>query len=406
MALNFPSNPSDGDIYENFSYDATAGVWRRIPSISTINSFDDVLVDTPLDGQALVYDETSGDWINGDVATEVYDVNSTSNGYFALPSGTDVQRPANPVNGNVRFNSESGEPEWYSGELETWFKFREQPSLAFDLQYLVIAGGGGAGGCETNYSGGNWWGGGGGAGGYRSSINGESSGGGSTAESYFSADLNSEYTVSVGAGGPGGPAAANVGNNGTPGSTSSFDSISSTGGGYGGGGSGVLPAGNGGTGGSGGGGGSAYQPAGGSAGSGGLGTTAQGYAGIEGVDSVSPYSSGGGGGAGSSPASTGRYRGDGLASTVTGSSVTRAIGGYGGTSNAANTNGPNNSGNGGDTASVNNGSGKSGGSGVVILKYPSAYTLNVGAGLTSTTFTIGDYKVTQFTAGSDTVTFS
>ena len=47
-----------------------------------------------------------------------------------------------------------------------------------------------------------------------------------------------------------------------------------------------------------------------------------------------------------------------------------------------------------------------GGSGVVILRYPAGNTINVGSGLTSSTATDGDFKVTTFTAGTDTITFS
>jgi hypothetical protein len=43
---------------------------------------------------------------------------------------------------------------------------------------------------------------------------------------------------------------------------------------------------------------------------------------------------------------------------------------------------------------------------VVILRYPAANSLTIGAGLTSTTSTVGSDKVTIFTAGSDTISFS
>ena len=48
-----------------------------------------------------------------------------------------------------------------------------------------------------------------------------------------------------------------------------------------------------------------------------------------------------------------------------------------------------------------------GGSGVVILKYPDTATLSIGNGLTSTTDnSVAGYKITIFTAGTDTVSFS
>jgi hypothetical protein len=47
--------------------------------------------------------------------------------------------------------------------------------------------------------------------------------------------------------------------------------------------------------------------------------------------------------------------------------------------------------------------GANGGSGVVIMKYSKSQVLKIGAGLTSSTVVSGDFKVTTFTAGTDTV---
>jgi hypothetical protein len=48
-----------------------------------------------------------------------------------------------------------------------------------------------------------------------------------------------------------------------------------------------------------------------------------------------------------------------------------------------------------------------GGSGVVILKYPDAYTITIGAGLTgSTPSPSGGFKVTTITAGTGNVSFA
>jgi hypothetical protein len=50
--------------------------------------------------------------------------------------------------------------------------------------------------------------------------------------------------------------------------------------------------------------------------------------------------------------------------------------------------------------------GGNGGSGVVILRYPSGYTItNPGGGLTFTTAIDGNFKVTTFTAGTGNITF-
>jgi len=61
---------------------------------------------------------------------------------------------------------------------------------------------------------------------------------------------------------------------------------------------------------------------------------------------------------------------------------------------------------GGHYVSGSNKPGASGGSGTVILRYPNTYTISVGAGLTSSTTTDGSDKITTFTAGTDTISFS
>ena len=50
--------------------------------------------------------------------------------------------------------------------------------------------------------------------------------------------------------------------------------------------------------------------------------------------------------------------------------------------------------------------GGNGGSGIVILKYPSAYTITIGAGLTGTTYTSGSDKYTKITAGTGNVSWA
>jgi hypothetical protein len=65
-----------------------------------------------------------------------------------------------------------------------------------------------------------------------------------------------------------------------------------------------------------------------------------------------------------------------------------------------------NTGGGGGGSAFNAATGANGGSGVVIIRYPSANTVTVGAGLTATTSTVGANKVTIFTAGTGTISFS
>jgi hypothetical protein len=91
---------------------------------------------------------------------------------------------------------------------------------------------------------------------------------------------------------------------------------------------------------------------------------------------------------------------------------TAGTGGTGGgangkTADAAGNNATANTGGGGGAASGSN-TGGNGGSGVVILKYPSNYTATFSGGVTQTTTTSGNHKISTITAAgvSDTVSFA
>jgi hypothetical protein len=95
-----------------------------------------------------------------------------------------------------------------------------------------------------------------------------------------------------------------------------------------------------------------------------------------------------------------------LSSSITGTAVTRALGGRGTATVGA---GDANTGNGADAINSTTGgsfTGRNGGSGVVILRYPDTFTITIGAGLTGSTATLGTDKVTTFTAGTGTVSFA
>ena len=285
------------------------------------------------------------------------------------------------------------------------------------VDYLVVAGGA---------SGGSEYGGGGGAGGLRSTVT--ATGGGGTLETAPTLTVSTNYSVQVGAGG-----ASFTGDNtaiaGNDGSNSVFSTITSIGGGGGGAryGSSVAPR----SGGSGGGAGdnnSGVQHA------GAAGTANQGYAG-GGIGSTGNrlYRGHGGGGAGAvggnSASPTNGDGGVGVAVAITGSSVFYAGGGGGGEHSGGASGGAGGNGGGGAGAyggigavsgTANRGGGGggggdatgaatitgAGGSGVVILRYPSGYTITIGAGLTGSTSTDGSDKVTTITAGSGNVSWA
>lgn len=218
------------------------------------------------------------------------------------------------------------------------------------LEYLVIAGG--EGGEGTPGPGGN-------AGQYR------------TASSY-NIQRDFAYAVTVGAGGSAGAGA---------GSNSIFNDITSTGG----------------TGSAG--------PQGGGNGASGTSSNKDGAAGLSSSITGSAVFRGGGGGAGGTS-------GNSVSSAGSGGQGGGGNGGQGGVGQ----NGTASTGGGGgggsrfwayyDTDPNINYSAGSGGSGVVIIKYSSALTPTISAGLTSSTATSGAHKITTFTAGTGTITWS
>ena len=387
ITVTLPSSPSAGDEIHLVDYAGTADTNAiTVTSSNKINSTtDDYAISYERGGVSLVYSDSTQGWIA------------------------------------------------YNATNETSTALAQE--LIFDVDFLVV-GGAGAGGSHV--------GGGGGAGGLRTSY-GSNSGGGASAESAITISTLGSYTVTVGAGGASGTTPSN-------GTNSTFATVTSTGGGRGASRDGTAS----GTGGSGGGG-----AAGNTAAS--SGTSNQGYAGGNGAGGnlTSNQASGGGGGASAAgtaaTAGPNNYQsgqsqsgdgGDGLSVTIlntsnattasvgevsgsniyysggggggdwSGSSATDGDGGLGGGKSYGATAGNEANGTAGTANTGGGGSGtgylygnqsnaaNSGGSGVVILRYSNIYNITAGSGLTHQTFTESSDKVTVFTAGTGTISFS
>ena len=270
-------------------------------------------------------------------------------------------------------------------------------ALSYSADMLVVAGGGGGGYDD---------GGAGGAGGYRTSTQNLSPG--------------TVYTVTVGDGGTGSAPGGTQGSNAVV-SGSGLTTITSTGGGEGG-----QPTAAGGDGGSGGGGGSASSGPGGSGGPGNTPSTSPAQGTNGGAGGSSPRTAGGGGGATDAGNTDGTgHGGNGAASSITGSSVTRA-GGGGGSTRAGSSAEPGGSGGGGNggvdtpAAGATNGTantgggggggsgndpkeGGSGGKGVVIISVPDAdYSSTTTGSPTVATGVSGKTVMTFNSSGSYT----
>ena len=371
ITVTLPSGPTTGDEVSIVDYAGTADTNNIIiTSSDNINgSSNDVLIDYERGGVSMVYADATQGWIAYNAANETA---------TAL----------------------------------------EPPTVLVD--YLVVAGGGGGISLTA---------GGGGAGGLRTSYTNSSSLNGHN-ESTLTLTTGTNYTVTVGPGGSG-TSSFSSGNNGT---ASVFHDKTSTGGGYGGARSYFGPS----SGGSGGGGASDSNTTRNTGAAAVTSPVTQGFAGGDGADGGT-YQGGGGGGA--AAVGTRPNGGAGLAvniinttnattssvGEVSGSDVYFAGGGGAGANSGAGSGGigggangsttwtlqnatANTGGGGGSGATTGTLSGGNGGSGVVILRYPDAYTISETTSpsvLTFNTYTEGSDKVTVFTAGeSGTIQFS
>ena len=310
-------------------------------------------------------------------------------GSITIPVGGSNLKPTSPPTGSIFLEiSDSGSNlVVFNGSGSTGYQqvgvqtVPVAPPITTDLEYVAIAGGGSGGGGAAGSGGA------GGAGGYLSS-------------SISSVESGSSFTITIGAG----SATAALNTKGGAGSDStiagsSISTITANGGGLGG----YDSSNAGGDGGSGGGG----STNNGSFSTGGSGTVGQGNDGGDGASlSVVQWAAGGGGGAGSAgETAEGNNNagegGSGLTSKITGTGVERAGGGGGGawnssahgTATGGGGNGGGGSGNAGTAGTANTGgggggggqdaAGGTGGSGVVVLAYPTGSATGQGGVKTS-----------------------
>ena len=352
-----------------------------------------------------------------------------------LKNYTTTQRDAlTSAAGDIIYNSDDNEVQVYDGS--SWVSLGAiTQGASISVDYLVVGGGGGACRHDTRGTGG------GGAGATVNSYNYDSEGTGGRyprAQSTLSLYKNLRYNVTIGSGG----ARQNSSNTrGFNGFASYFHTVTAIGGGAGGHGnpnqgrasygfSGAC------------GGGQNHGPSGGTtAVYNGRGNEEFGFDGGGGYSAGNNWHGGGGGGTGANggtassgtngtggvgkaftilsssnatTASVGEvdsgsvyYGGGGGGAGYTGSADTGGGLGGGGTGNATTDGNQNGSANTGGGAGAEGSSGTNnagnGGSGVVILRYPSSATINQIGGLTLTTFTESSDKVTAITAGTGQV---
>ena len=376
VTVTLPASPSAGDIISIADYASTFNT-NNLTICNNGSLINGVCATAALNTQGqsitLVYVDGTRGWKNTMDSTS--NVTATPN-YIVATGGTIT------CCGNYKIHTFTS---------DGTFTICSAPTPANNnVDYVVVAGGGASGQDQA---------GGGGAGGYRESYNPCTSGTYSASPLATPTSLPvsvQSYPVTVGAGGAGAPYPAPVAN----GSNSVFSTITSAGGG-GGGSQGPAPGLAGKAGGSGGGGAEAV-PASNPGGAGNTPPTSPPQGNAGGSSSNTNYGGGGGGAGEAGNTDGGGHGGDGVASSITGSSVFRAGGGssgavgspsppyplpagiaggdggggtgaYPGTSGSPTVNGAANTGGGAGAATGWFGAcyavGSSGGSGIVIIRY-------------------------------------
>jgi hypothetical protein len=79
MALNFPPNPVDGEVYDNFTWNESVGAWQ-VRGLFALNQLQDVSAETPEEGDLLYFN--GAEWVN--VAPSDINIGSSDENLSAL----------------------------------------------------------------------------------------------------------------------------------------------------------------------------------------------------------------------------------------------------------------------------------------------------------------------------------
>jgi hypothetical protein len=129
-SLNFPANPSNGDVFENFTYNSDVGAWRRIGGSGAASiTVSETAPTQGLSSGALWLDSTSGN-------TYIY-YEDVDNAQWVQTSGPDLSAtrgsdftiqataPANPVDGDIWYDPAEGFTYIYYEDVDSsqWVQF-------------------------------------------------------------------------------------------------------------------------------------------------------------------------------------------------------------------------------------------------------------------------------------------
>lgn len=128
-SLNFPASPTDGQVYENFSYDNTLGVWKRTSGAGSASiTVSDTAPANPIPG-GLWLDSVSGNtYIYYEDADTSQWVQTSGPGFASFRNSEffiSSTAPVSPVDGDIWYDSSEGFTYIYYEDVDSsqWVQF-------------------------------------------------------------------------------------------------------------------------------------------------------------------------------------------------------------------------------------------------------------------------------------------
>ena len=139
MPISFPVNPSLNQVFDtgtfSFVWNGSSWVANGSPPSAdlTINAASSA---GSYANAAFIHANSAFAAANSGAGGVQYNANTSANGFFALPVGNTAQRPAQSANGHVRYNTTTGEPEWYDGIGNQWLGFSKGANYL--VEFLIV----------------------------------------------------------------------------------------------------------------------------------------------------------------------------------------------------------------------------------------------------------------------------
>jgi len=128
-SLNFPASPTNGQVYENFSYDSALGVWKKAGGSGAASiTVSDTLPANPIPGGLWLDSTTGNTYIYYEDANTSQWIQTAGPGLVALRNSeffVASTAPSTPVSGDIWYDSSEGFTYIYYEDIDSsqWIQF-------------------------------------------------------------------------------------------------------------------------------------------------------------------------------------------------------------------------------------------------------------------------------------------